>query len=436
MNPLAIRVTGLSKQFHIGQVEYYRTLRDTLAHAAALPWRIARSLLHPNGRTRSEPRTIWALQDVSFEIPRGEVVGLIGANGAGKSTLLKILSRITEPTTGEAAIRGRVGSLLEVGTGFHPELTGRENIYLNGAILGMKRAALRRRFDEIVAFAEVEKFVDTPLKHYSTGMYLRLAFSVAAHFDPEILLVDEVLAVGDASFQNKCLGKMGQVARGGRTILFVSHNMAAIRRLCPRTILLAGGKLIRYGPSQEVIDDYLMGTGRTAGAARTWNGLAPARVEPVRLALVDATGEPTTTVSFHQSPVLEIDLRVRETETLQVTYRVFNSQGVAIFTTDALPLPEPHRPGLYRFRCTLPSRLLAPGAYRLQVALLTPFEGVIFIDENALTWTIEDSGAGMSRETRGDFGVVLIEPEWSVEPLPAGPPTPLPCAAGGPDRPD
>ncbi len=393
-------------------------------------------LLHPNGRTRSEPRTIWALQDVSFEIPRGEVVGVIGANGAGKSTLLKILSRITEPTTGEAAIYGRVGSLLEVGTGFHPELSGRENIYLNGAILGMKRAEIERRFDEMVAFAEVEKFIDTPVKHYSSGMYLRLAFSVAAHLDPEILLVDEVLAVGDASFQNKCLGKMGQVARGGRTILFVSHNMAAIRRLCPRTMLLAGGRLLRFGPSQEVIDEYLLGTGRSAGAARSWSGLAPARVEPVRLALVDAGGEPATTVSFHQRAVFEIDLRVRETETLQVTFRVFNSQSVAIFTTDALPLAELHRPGLYRFRCALPSRLLAPGAYRLLVALRNPIGELFFLDENALTWTIEDSGAGMSRESRGDFGVVLIEPEWSVEPLPAGPRIPLPCAAGAPGLPE
>ena len=435
MNPLAIRATGLSKQFRIGQAEYYRTLRDTLTNAAALPWRFARLLLHPNGRTRSEPRTIWALQDVSFEIPRGEVVGVIGANGAGKSTLLKILSRITEPTTGEAAIYGRVGSLLEVGTGFHPELSGRENIYLNGAILGMKRADIERRFDEMVSFAEVEKFIDTPVKHYSSGMYLRLAFSVAAHLDPEILLVDEVLAVGDASFQNKCLGKMGQVARGGRTILFVSHNMAAIRRLCPRTMLLAGGKLLRFGPSQEVIDEYLLGTGRSAGAARSWSGLAPARVEPVRLALVDAGGQPATSVSFHQRAVFEIDLRVRETETLQVTFRVFNSQSVAIFTTDALPLAELHRPGLYRFRCALPSRLLAPGAYRLLVALRNPLGELFFLDENALTWTIEDSGAGMSRESRGDFGVVLIEPEWSVEPLPAGPRTPLPCAAGAPGLP-
>src|ERR1035437_2478393 len=240
MSDIAIRVEGLSKQYRIGgRQDRYRTLRDTIADTALAPYRRFRAALRHSGVVSANgDETIWALKDVSFEVKRGGVVGIIGRNGSGKSTLLKILSRITSPTAGWADIHGRVGSLLEVGTAFHPELTGRDNIYLNGAILGMKRAELDGRFDEIVAFSEVEKFIDTPVKYYSSGMYLRLAFGVAAHLDPEILLVDEVLAVGDASFQWKCLNKMREVAHQGRTILFVSHNMNAIRRLCSRTIWL------------------------------------------------------------------------------------------------------------------------------------------------------------------------------------------------------
>jgi len=224
MNDVAIRVENLGKLYHLGKRERYRTLRDTLVASIAAPFRRLRSGPSSSGG----PETIWALKDVSFEVKHGEVIGIIGRNGAGKSTLLKILSRITEPTEGQATISGRVGSLLEVGTGFHPELTGRDNIFLNGAILGMKKAEIERKFDEIVAFAEVERFIDTPVKHYSSGMYVRLAFAVAAHLEPEILIVDEVLAVGDVAFQKKCLGKMGEASRSGRTVLFVSHNMAAV----------------------------------------------------------------------------------------------------------------------------------------------------------------------------------------------------------------
>ncbi|MGC8960577.1 MAG: ABC transporter ATP-binding protein, partial [Chloroflexia bacterium] len=245
MTDVAIRVEGLSKRYRIGQREPYRALRDVLARGLAAPFRATASVFRrsgPNGNGIRGENYIWALKDVSFEVKRGEVVGVIGRNGAGKTTLLKILSRITEPTEGYAEIHGRVGSLLEVGTGFHPELTGRENIYLNGAILGMKKAEIDKKFDEIVAFAEVEKFIDTPVKRYSSGMYVRLAFAVAAHLEPEILLVDEVLAVGDAAFQKKCLGKMGDVAKGGRTVLFVSHQMNSIRKLCDRCIWLDAGR--------------------------------------------------------------------------------------------------------------------------------------------------------------------------------------------------
>ncbi|HKZ78748.1 MAG TPA: ABC transporter ATP-binding protein [Pyrinomonadaceae bacterium] len=280
MTDLAIRCEGLAKQYRIGEREPYTALRDVISEAAAAPFRrlskafsngsMVRqptdfSIRNPQSAIRNSKSAIangaiWALDDVSFEVKRGEVVGIIGRNGAGKSTLLKILSRITKPTRGQAEIHGRVGSLLEVGTGFHPELTGRENIYLNGAILGMRKAEIERKFDEIVAFAEVEKFIDTPVKRYSSGMYVRLAFAVAAHMDTEILLVDEVLAVGDAAFQQKCLGKMEEVSRGGKTILFVSHQMAAVQNLCEKGLLLSHGQIVQRGPIAEVVTDYLAET--------------------------------------------------------------------------------------------------------------------------------------------------------------------------------
>jgi lipopolysaccharide transport system ATP-binding protein len=253
MSDVAIHVEGLSKRYRIGGAqEPYGTLRDTLMSAAKAPLRVL-----SRGNSRSGRQEFWALQDVSFEVKQGEVLGVIGHNGAGKSTLLRILSRITKPTGGRAVIHGRVGSLLEVGTGFHPELTGRENIYLNGAILGMQKTEIERKFDEIVEFAEIGQFLDTPVKRYSSGMYMRLAFSIAAHLEPEILIVDEVLAVGDAAFQKKCLGKMGDVAKEGRTVLFVSHNMDAIQRLCSHCCLLKRGKLADYGDTRSVITNYL-----------------------------------------------------------------------------------------------------------------------------------------------------------------------------------
>ncbi len=262
MPEIAIRVENLGKKYrlrHQQEGRRYKALRDVLTEAPKRWWA---SLLPFRSRS-SDPRNpsavedFWALKDVSFEIPQGEAVGIIGRNGAGKSTLLKLLSRITEPTTGRIDLAGRIASLLEVGTGFHPELTGRENIYLNGAILGMSRAEIRARFDEIVAFAEVEKFLDTPVKRYSSGMYMRLAFAVAAHLEPEILIVDEVLAVGDAAFQKRCLGRMSQVSTQGRTVLFVSHNMGAVTTLCRSAIWLDGGRVIRSGPARQIVDEYL-----------------------------------------------------------------------------------------------------------------------------------------------------------------------------------
>jgi len=248
MSSVVIRSDGLGKRYHRGAVQQSSLLRDHLGRFLKSPLSLFR---------RPKEETFWALKDIALEVHEGEVLGLIGRNGAGKTTLLKVLSRITRPTTGWAEIHGRTGSLLEVGTGFHPELTGRENAYLSGAILGMGKAEIARKFDEIVGFAELEKFIDTPVKHYSSGMYVRLAFAVAAHLEPELLFVDEVLAVGDAAFQKKCLGKMGEVSRQGRTIVFVSHNMTALRKQCTRAIWLDGGKVIMTGSAGEVIDHYL-----------------------------------------------------------------------------------------------------------------------------------------------------------------------------------
>ncbi|HEV2146729.1 MAG TPA: ABC transporter ATP-binding protein [Longimicrobiaceae bacterium] len=264
MSDIAIRVEGLGKRYRIPHARRATMLREALVERL----RAAGGLLAGRGRPPADD-TFWALRDVSFEVERGEAVGIIGGNGAGKSTLLKVLSRITEPTEGDAWIHGRVGSLLEVGTGFHAELTGRENTYLNGAILGMKRAEIDQKFDEIVAFAGVERFIDTPVKHYSSGMYLRLAFAVAAHLEPEILVVDEVLAVGDATFQRKCLGRMEDVARQGRTVLFVSHNMDAVQRLCSRCVLLERGRVAAVGESREVVARYLARAGGEH-AAGSW----------------------------------------------------------------------------------------------------------------------------------------------------------------------
>lgn len=267
MSKPAIRVEGLGKMYRIGgPVERYKTLRDTLSGAVAQAGRRLRGLFGGGSGDSQKYETIWALKDVSFEVQPGEVVGIIGRNGAGKSTLLKILSRITEPTEGRVEVRGRVGSLLEVGTGFHPELTGRENVYLNGAILGMKRAEVDKKFDEIVAFAEVEKFIDTPVKYYSSGMYVRLAFSVAAHLDTDILLVDEVLSVGDVKFQQKCMGKMQDRAFAEKTVLFVSHNLPAVAQFCQRALLLEGGRLAADDDSDRVIARYL-GSAEVAAAA-------------------------------------------------------------------------------------------------------------------------------------------------------------------------
>src|SRR5206468_130623 len=334
MGDIAIRVEGLSKRYQIGATqEPYYTLRETLTESLARPFQQLWRFFSPNGAGSPTPEasSIWALRDVSFEIKCGEVVGIIGSNGAGKSTLLKILSRITEPTEGRAKIHGRVGSLLEVGTGFHPELTGRENIYLNGAILGMKRREVARKFDEIVAFAEVEQFIDTPVKRFSSGMYMRLAFAVAAHLEPEILLVDEVLAVGDAAFQKKCLGKMGAVAHQGRTVIFVSHNIGAIKSLCHQGILLEQGVCTRMGPIAELADIYL-GTGDVTESSPVLavkdecriRGSGAVRIE--RITIEDDSGQLRNSFAVWEPLRLSLELSVQVERTTASCWILFSGR--------------------------------------------------------------------------------------------------------------
>jgi lipopolysaccharide transport system ATP-binding protein len=370
MNNVAIRVDGLSKLYTIGEIQQpYRTLRDTVTDVFTKPIRAFRK----KTAEEQEKTSVWALKDIDFEIRRGEVVGIIGRNGAGKSTLLKVLSRITEPTTGYADIYGRVGTLLEVGTGFHPELTGRENIYLNGAILGMKRSDIDRQFDDIVAFAEVEKFVDTPVKHYSSGMYLRLAFAVAAHLEPEILLVDEVLAVGDIAFQNKCLGKMGDVARQGRTILFVSHNMGAVRSLCEKGIVLHQGGVAFAGDIGESIETYhkLVATNHDRDGAISG--------APRGLGLSSVTLESHEGSTIQQGDPVEISTLVhipREVAgfTLMAVMDDMNQRRIFMLRRDSgeFKLRGAWR-GTYKITLKVPPLWLEPGLYSLYFKVM--FQG-------------------------------------------------------------
>jgi lipopolysaccharide transport system ATP-binding protein len=373
MDDIAIRVEGLSKKYRIGErQERYRTLRDTLAEAAVAPFQRLRSVFRHGAREGNGGGDIWALKDVSFEVKRGEVVGIIGRNGAGKSTLLKILSRITEPTEGLAEVYGRVGSLLEVGTGFHSELTGRENLYLNGAILGMKRSEIERQFDEIVAFAEVEKFIDTPVKHYSSGMYLRLAFAVAAHLEPEILLVDEVLAVGDVAFQKKCLNKMQGLACQGRTVLFVSHNMNAISILCDSALLMAEGRITARGTASWAVNHYLSESASSTGRVCLDGDLdAVAHGSTLHLravSLEDEAGEvkPIFASSEPIYAVLEFDIGEPSDDlcigfdlSYQTSGTIFRSYHNDQAQSD---WPQIHR-GTNRLRCRLPGGLLNDGRY-------------------------------------------------------------------------
>lgn len=437
MTDLTIQVDRVSKQYRIGQGDQprYRTLRDQVANVFTRPLRSLRSIIRKESLagssfTRRDIEYIWALRDVSFEVQRGEVVGIIGRNGAGKSTLLKILSRITEPTEGSLDLFGRVGSLLEVGTGFHKELTGRENIYLNGAILGMKKQEIDRKFDEIVSFAETGKFIDTPVKFYSSGMGVRLAFAVAAHLEPEILLVDEVLAVGDATFQKKCLNKMEAVGQEGRTVLFVSHSMSSITRLCPRAILLDEGRIIQDGPSNEVVSDYLS-SGLGTSPQREWQKLerAPGN-DIVRLCAVRvrSNGKVTDAIKIRDDVLIEIEYKVLKSGyILYPHFTLHNGEGAFLFVSidqDPAWLRKPRQEGHYRSVGRIPGNLLAEGTMLVGAAIRTEEPRILhFYEREVVAFQVSDVKDGIS--ARADYprrlpGVVRPLLEWTTQHHPSG----------------
>lgn len=421
MSRVAIRVDGLGKRYRIGQREPYKTLRDVLAGPLTAPLQWVR------GRRSSNRPEVWALKDVSFEVRPGEVLGIIGANGTGKTTLLKILSRITEPTEGSAEVRGRVGSLLEVGTGFHPELTGRENVYLNGAILGMKQAEIRRKFDEIVAFSGVERFIDTPVKHYSSGMYVRLAFSVAAYFDPEILLIDEVLAVGDAGFQERCLGRMSEVVRGGRTILFVSHNMTAVRKLCSRVVWLHEGRIRFDGEADGAIQAYLLQlrgdvkSNETPLADRT-DRLGSGKIRAVSFEARAADREGMTPTVGGEAEFI-VGYRAPDGQPivrLQVVIGVSDMEGTNIFGcgTRATSLGYFwNAPPAGRVICRVKHLPLLPGDYAVRI-MLKDEGGMTDVVERAASFKVIDVGeSGMQVEHLRGSGNIFVPHTWEWLPV-------------------
>ena len=406
---LAVQTRALSKTYRIS----HRRVRPTTLGEAVVGWL--------KSRDRDESEVFWALRDLTLEIPRGQVVGIIGRNGAGKSTLLKILSRVTEPTTGEALVWGRLGSLLEVATGFHPELTGRENIYLNGAVLGMKRTEIARHFDEIVAFAEVDKFLDTPVKHYSSGMYVRLAFAVAAHLDTEVLLVDEVLAVGDAAFQKKCLGKMGAVVQDGRTVLFVSHNLTALKSLCQRAIWLQDGRRVAEGPVQEVVSSYLV-QHSTDVRERVWPdpdrapGSAKARLHAAAVFPRETAGERITVRTPFAFEFQYWNLAAGTCLNLSIS--LVSQEGIVVFssfpTRDDGWFGRPYPEGLFRSVCEVPGDLLNSGQYRVQV-LIVQDQGIILSrHDDVLLFEVDDERDPDLRWSGPWAGVVRPMLRWST----------------------
>jgi lipopolysaccharide transport system ATP-binding protein len=411
-----IQVKHLSKRYQIGMDRTYKTLCETAVNTLKSPLKRLKSF------SRQE-ETFWALKDINFEVYPGEVVGIIGRNGAGKTTLLKILSRITHPTEGEIILRGRVASLLEVGTGFHPELTGRENIYFNGAILGMTKQEIEDKFDEIVEFSGVAEFLDTPLKRYSSGMQVRLAFAVAAHLEPEILVVDEVLAVGDAEFQKKCLGKMKDVAAGGRTVLFVSHNMVAVQNLCGRAIWLDEGKIVEEGQSGQVVSSYLQTSSSTL-TEQVWDDLAAApgndKVRIHRVCVRPTNGSSSDSISIRTPFVLEFEYwNLAPGICLNLSLVLHNEQGVALFNTAPVCEPIWHgRPfpmGVFRSVCHVPGNLLNDGMHRVDLYLVKDQSIVIYRHDDILSFEVRDD-----IEIRGPWygkitGAVRPLLEWTTE---------------------
>jgi len=417
MRPI-IRVENLSKQYRIGARRVpYLTLRESIINAARSPF----NWFSRNGH--SEDNTIWALKDVSFEVMPGEVVGVIGRNGAGKSTLLKILSRITEPTTGQVDLYGRVGSLLEVGTGFHSELSGRENIYLNGAVLGMRRSEIERKFDEVVAFAEIERFIDTPVKHYSSGMYMRLAFAVAAHLEPEILVVDEVLAVGDAEFQKRCLGKMREVSiQEGRTVLFVSHNMTAVNNFCQKCMLLRKGQLQEFGETSRVVGKYLA-EGNAPDQFKKWapDGAPGNDLAKLLLAAVSRAGRDYADPIYEGDAVefeFEFELKDGRAARHDVTFHLVDEMENLVFVGSTvysdLQLPKSGK-GIYRANCRIPKDLLIEGTYRISRLLFLKDMGtIVYENRDTLTFEVRPCSANRLGWQGGKEGIVKPKLDWET----------------------
>jgi lipopolysaccharide transport system ATP-binding protein len=429
MSDVVIRAERLSKLYRIGQREKFTTLRDVIARTFTAPFRLwfknNQNEIIPNHQPLTSDNYIWALKNVSFEVKQGEVVGIIGRNGAGKSTLLKILARITEPTEGYAEVRGRVGSLLEVGTGFHPELTGRENIYLSGAVLGMKKREIDRKFDEIVAFAEMEKFIDTPVKYYSSGMYVRLAFAVAAHLDPEILLVDEVLAVGDAAFQKKCLGKMGDVAKEGRTVLFVSHNMAAIENLCSIGLVLDEGKIVYWGDIRKAIRTYLeMSHQKPDNQTRKSNRKGNGKVRLTDF-WVEVDGERRNIIRCGENAIFvfqyasESEQLIKNVALYFAFHDAFSHQMLTVLSNRHVGQLNGTLPPRGEIRCLIKRFPLAPGRYIVSPRL--------DVGGEVADWLMLPEGIGIIEVELGDFygtgvpvGVGGLAPflligEWSIK---------------------
>ena len=408
MTDVAIRVQSVGKLYNIGEQRGgYQTLRESLSS-------VFRSKRNGDSNGHAA-RTFWALKDVSFDVRRGEIVGIIGRNGAGKSTLLKILSRITDPTEGEIEISGRVGSLLEVGTGFHPELTGRENIFLNGAILGMKRAEIAATFEEIIAFAGTEKFLDTPVKYYSSGMYMRLAFAIAAHLEPEILVVDEVLAVGDAEFQKKCLGKMGDISRTGRTVLFVSHNMAAVKVLCRRAILLNSGVIASSGDVADVIEHYSLSVAPGASATEWPDRASAPGNENIRLSYVRVS-PPTdeAAITIDTGALIEIGFEnLSAGINLDCTVYLTSNEGVLIFESGhMISSNRDSRCGFYHLTAEIPGHLLNAGRYSLDVVFGKDQRHVLFRIGGVVSFEIENTATGRGLNMSVAPGIVRPLLSW------------------------
>lgn len=431
MSDVVISIENLSKSYQLGVIgtgTFFGDLNRWWARKLGKPDPYAKIGVVDHGNRLGE--TILALDDVSFKLRQGEALGIIGRNGAGKSTLLKVLSQVTAPTSGVAKIKGRIASLLEVGTGFHPELTGRENVFLNGAILGMNRTEVGRKFEEIVDFSGVDKFIDTPVKRYSSGMYVRLAFAVAAHLDPDILVVDEVLAVGDIAFQRKCFDKMEEAGEGGRTVIVVSHNMTLINRLCDRALLLNTGKLVKDGPTMEVVEDYLALNFQNAGY-RKWDGIDKSpgndkvRLKSVRVCTEDGVGKEA--FDIRHPVIVEFEYFVLEDDTvLSPTFHLMDLNGSVVFVSGGMHDPEwigkPRAAGLYKSRCLIPGNLLSEGVFNIRASISTLFRDkapIKHVDlKEALSFQVYDSLEGDSARNQylgAYYGVVRPILKWETD---------------------